>query len=188
MAEWRTEINGSNYRMSEQEVEDAIGKGWADCDREADESLADFEAAVMKADLGVGLHFADLEVGCVLQGRELLRESAWARPIARDGRLQGERLMGPHEIINLAPAVELALRFGEIAELAVVQQLQAQGAMEALVLALGLRMTRTAVKDCHPRRINHTSRDCRPPFLRYRTAVRCRPGCAGAGRKPGTPH
>ena len=60
MAEWRTEINGSNYRMSEQEVEDAIGQGWADCDREADEGLADFEAAVVKADFGVSLHFADL--------------------------------------------------------------------------------------------------------------------------------
>lgn len=46
--------------MSEQQVEDAIGKGWADRDREADESLADFEAAVVKADFGIGLHFADL--------------------------------------------------------------------------------------------------------------------------------
>src|ERR1700730_17312485 len=58
--------------------------------------------------------------------------------------------MGPHEIINFAPVVKLTLRFGEIAELAVAQQLQAQGAMEALVLALGLWMTWTAMKDGHP--------------------------------------
>ena len=68
--------------MSEQEVEDAIGKGWADSDREADEGFADFEAAVVKADFGIGLHFADLEVGCVIQGGELFRESTRARPIA----------------------------------------------------------------------------------------------------------
>ena len=60
MAEWGTEINGSNYRMSEQQMEDTIGQGGTDCDREADESFADFEAAVVKADFGVSLHFADL--------------------------------------------------------------------------------------------------------------------------------
>jgi hypothetical protein len=42
MAEWGTEIS-SNYRMSERQVEDAIGEGWADRDREADESLADLK-------------------------------------------------------------------------------------------------------------------------------------------------
>src|ERR1700685_3521820 len=55
--------------------------------------------------------------------------------------------MRPHEVIDFSPSVELALRLGEIAELAVVQQLQPQGSMEALVLALGLRMTRSAMKD-----------------------------------------
>ena len=68
--------------------------------------------------------------------------------------------MGPHEVIDFSPTVELALRFGEIAELAVVQQFQAQGAMEALVLTLGLRMTRPAMKElAMPRRMSQTSRE-----------------------------
>jgi len=81
MTEGGTEINGSNYRMSEQELEDAVGKGWANCHRETDEGLADFEAAVVKGDLGIGLDLTNLEVGSVLQGGKLFRESARARPI-----------------------------------------------------------------------------------------------------------
>jgi hypothetical protein len=67
--------------MGEQQVEDAVGKGWADCDRETDEGFADFEAAVVKVYLGIGLHFTDLEIRRVLQGWKLFGKSAWARPI-----------------------------------------------------------------------------------------------------------
>jgi hypothetical protein len=42
MREWRTEVNSSNYRMGEQQVEGAVGEGWANCDGEADEGFADF--------------------------------------------------------------------------------------------------------------------------------------------------
>src|SRR5712664_790427 len=45
-------------------------------------ALPTLELAAGKADLGVGLDLADLEIGCVFQGRKLLGESARARPIA----------------------------------------------------------------------------------------------------------
>ena len=60
MRELGTEVNGANHGVGEEQLEDAIGKGWAERDREPDEGFADLEVAAVKVDLGIGLHPADL--------------------------------------------------------------------------------------------------------------------------------
>ena len=49
-------------------------------------------------------------------------------------------------VVARAPVVEGTLAFGEIAEAAPADHLGLEGAVEALLLALGLRMTRAAVQ------------------------------------------
>src|SRR5882724_4321702 len=130
-------------------AEDAVLDGRTHGDGLAAEGLADAPRAVLEADEAVLVDLADAVAGPVLDGRQGFGEGAWARVVAVGRHRQGERIVRPVVVVEMAPGVEGTLAVDEIAEAVGLQQLGLEGAMEALVLALGLRMVRPPMTDPH---------------------------------------
>ena len=63
--------------------------------------------------------------------------------------------MRAHQVVAIAKGIELALAMFEAGEVEVAQDFELERAMEALVLALGLRMIRTPVGNADPEPNQH---------------------------------
>jgi len=81
----------------------------------------------------------------VLHSRQAIGHRAGARSIAAGWHLLFERLVWPLEVIDLAPFIEPALHFGEIAKAPQRKYFILERAMKALVLATALWVVRPAV-------------------------------------------
>src|SRR2546426_9552749 len=57
--------------------------------------------------------------------------------------------MGPQQVIAVAKLIELALTMLQVFEVEVAHHFKVEGAMEAFVLTLSLRMIRTAMNDAN---------------------------------------
>src|SRR3984893_996776 len=88
-----------------------------------------------------------------------------ARSITTCRHLLSERLMRPLEIVDFAPGIEGALRFGEIAKAAQCEHLGFERAVEAFVLAATLRVIRPAMNDMDTKLEKPYRKPC-PPFTR----------------------
>ena len=62
------EVDLCNLFVAEEDVVDAFGDRWTDCDRKTIESFADFEMCPVEGDLAMIAHHADSILGCVGDG------------------------------------------------------------------------------------------------------------------------
>src|SRR3954468_4962406 len=114
----------------------------------ATKCLRDLPHLAFKADVGFGRrHGANDLLAVVFRRRQNVGHRSFAWLVAAARYLLVERFMRPLEIVDFAPGVEGALRFGEIAEAAQRKHLGLERAVEALVLAAALWMIRPAVND-----------------------------------------
>src|ERR1700728_1431160 len=142
------EIDGSDRLMTEEDLAQRIGElGLTQGDRQAAQRLGDAEQAAAIAEPALGLNLTHLEVSGILDGRQGLRPRNRTRAITRDRGSKAERVVRAHQVVAIAKGIELALAVFEAGEVEVPQDLELERAMEALVLALGLRMIRTAMGD-----------------------------------------
>src|SRR5262245_5116618 len=132
---------------AEVHVEAAILGGRTKRDVLATECLAEAPSFVLEVDEAVATDFAHVVVGYVFDRRQHLREGPWARLISFCRRRHAEGLVRPLMVIARPPFVEGALIVGEIPKAFIVDHFPLQGAVEALILALRLRMKRAAVQD-----------------------------------------
>ena len=119
---------------AEVHAEDAVLARRPQSDIQATKRLAEVHSAVLEADPAHLVDFAHVIRAGVFDRRQLLRKGSWARSVTLARRRQAERLMGPIVIVDLPPAIESALAFGEIAQAVALQQLGIQGPMESLCL------------------------------------------------------
>ncbi len=141
------EIEGRDPMVAEEDLQGGRVGGRPQGDGVAAEGLADVIGPVVQRDRPVALDPADQVAGGVVDRRQGLGEGAWAGPVAAGGRGEVQRLVGARQVVGIAEAVELPLAVGQVGEGAVAQRLGLQGAVEALLLALGLRVGRPAVAD-----------------------------------------
>ena len=84
-------------------------------------------------------------LGLVLGRRDGRGHGPWAHGVAADGRGHGQGLVRAAGVVDLAPGVKGALGLSQIGQPVGGQHLGLEGAVEALVLALGLRMIGSSV-------------------------------------------
>src|SRR5580704_5493538 len=122
--------------------EDAVLGRRAERDILAAKGLAEAPSSVLEVDEAVAADLADLVTRRVLDRRQDLGKGARARSISLSRRRHAESIMRAQVVIARAPFVESTLAIGEIAEALSVDHLRLEGAVETLLFALGLRMTR----------------------------------------------
>ena len=120
--------------------------------------LGDAERLATIAEPALGLDLTHLELIRILDRRQRFRKRNRTRAITGQRSSKAERIMRAHQVVAIAKGVELALAVFEAGEVEVAQNFELERAMEALVLALGLRMVRTAVGDADPEPISHRLR------------------------------
>ena len=111
------------------------------------QGLGQPELAPLEGHPAAGLDFADLIVGAVGQRRQLGGVGSGTDVIATGGDGQGQRLVGAHMVVLVAPGIEGGLPGGQIGTRRLPTEIALQGAVEALVLAQGLRVIGPAVAD-----------------------------------------
>src|SRR5215469_12874166 len=144
----RVELDAGDHLMAEQHLALRIGLGHrTQRDGQTAQGLADTKGVAVIANPALGLYFAHFEAGWVIDGRQRLgkRDCAGAVTTARGGQVQ--RVVRTAQIVAIAEAIEFALAMLERGEVEVAQDLELKCAMEAFVLALGLRMIRPAMTD-----------------------------------------
>src|SRR5260370_34202309 len=144
------QVDGSNLDSTEMNAAEPVLDGGTQGDLLAAKRLAEAKAVAFEADVTFLVGFADLIVWPVFERRQSLREGTLALPVTLARRGQIERLMGAFLVVDASPTVEGLLALGEIGELAPLQDLGLEGAMETLVLALRLGMIGPAVRHPHP--------------------------------------
>jgi hypothetical protein len=142
-----SDIDGCNHFGTEEGIEDAVFYGRSECDSFAAEGFGDFDRAAEEADVPALLHTAHDVARGVLERCDGLDIVASAGLIAagRHGKL--ERLVRPLSVVDHAPVIEGALGSGEIGKGRSGQRFGFEAAMEAFVLAHGLRMIGPRVAD-----------------------------------------
>src|SRR5580692_4843283 len=95
------------------------------------------------AEPAFGLNPAHFEVWGIFDGRQRLGKRNRTRTITGHRSGQAERVVRALQVVAVAKGIELALAVLQAGEVEVAQDLELERAMEALVLALGLRMIRT---------------------------------------------
>ena len=111
-----------------------------ECDGLADEGLRDAVGSVAEADLAGGVDPSHRVRGVVFDRRQDLGVGTLAAAIARRRHLQADGLVRAFEVVEIAEGIEGALGIVEVAQQATAQQAGVQGAVEAFVLAVGLRV------------------------------------------------
>src|SRR5581483_3501471 len=134
------DVDGCNHLGSEDDVKDAILDCWPERDGLATEGLGKFDGATEEADVTALLDAAHDVARSIFEGRDGLDVAARARLIAACGDSEFERLVRSLRIVDIAPALESARGGGNIGEGWNGQQFGLEAAVEALVLAHGLRM------------------------------------------------
>src|ERR1700721_915152 len=130
-------------------AEHAVFARRAQRDRLAAKRLAETNAAVLELDVPFLVGLAHRVGSSVFDGRQSLRERTRAWPVPHARRRQIECLMRALVIVHMPPAVEGPLALGQIPEVTPAQHLGLERAMEALVLALRLRMIRPPMLHPH---------------------------------------
>src|SRR5579863_6528439 len=125
---------------------DAVRAGRSKGDQLAAQGLADAPTFVLEANEPDAVDLANLVAWRVLDRRQRRGKRSRTWPVALSRGRHAERLMWPLVIVERTPAVEGALAVGKIAEATPIEHFGLEGAMEALLLALGLRMTRSAMQ------------------------------------------
>src|SRR3954454_24679259 len=104
----------------------------------------------VQTDRALVSHSPYQHLGCVIDGRGHLRVRPVTWPVAADRWLQTAGLVRTLKVIDRSPTVEGSLRLIEVAMRRTLQKLRFQGAVKALLFALGLRMVRLAMADGNP--------------------------------------
>lgn len=129
----------SDAETREVDIPEAVLRTGSKAHRVPAERLTNAIDAPVQMDHAFVLNVADHVVRAIFQRRQLLGEGPVTDPIARDGWNQAECLMRSHRVVAGPALVERRLGVPQVGEDAALQQLGLQRAMEALVLALGLR-------------------------------------------------
>src|SRR3984893_14365688 len=140
--------NGYEDLVAEEDLAQGIARvRWAQGDGIAAQGFGDAKGFAAIAEPALGLDLTHLQPGRILDRRQSFgkRNRTWA--ITGNGRVEAERVVRTHQVVTVAEAIELALAMLEAGEGEVAQDFELKRAMEALVLALGLRMIRTTVAD-----------------------------------------
>src|SRR5438874_6650594 len=130
--------------------EDAVLESWPERDELAAESFSDAPDPVLEADPAADIDLADNVAWSVFDRRQCFAIGSGTHTIAIGRHREAKRLMRALAIVDRPPAVEGLLALDEISEAFAVEHLGFERAMEALVLALGLRMIGPAMADPDP--------------------------------------
>jgi hypothetical protein len=141
--------------VAEEDIEQTIGLRRSQGDRVATKGLPDLEGPVPVAELTADDDLADNVVRPVLDRRQHLREGPGARPVPTGRNRQAQGLVRVLEVVHLPPAIELALAGRQVRQHPRAEDLGLQGAVEPLVLALGLWVVRARMADPDPERSSH---------------------------------
>src|SRR5262245_18079650 len=107
----KVEIEGADAGLAEADVEDAvICDPWLDGDRVACERLGQFDVPALKADPAPLLDLPDDRSIRIDDWRQYVREGARAWLVTASRGFEPKRLMGPFEIVDIAPGLEGGLR------------------------------------------------------------------------------
>jgi hypothetical protein len=127
--------------MTEQHFALRIGIGHrAQGDGQAVQCLGDAKRVAMVAHPAPGLNHAHFKAGWVVDGRQGFRKRDGAGAITAGGSGQVQRVVRTAQIVTVAEVIEFALAVLEVMKLKWAQDLKLKRAMEAFIVALGLRM------------------------------------------------
>src|SRR5262245_42782936 len=141
------QIDLANRLATKQHLKDAIGGGGFKSHGIAMESLTDFDCFSPTRDFSFALYFAHRHSRIILDGRQGFWKRAQTHLVARGRDFQTQRLMRTNKIVLLAITLKSLFKIKEIAPLARLKKLSAQGAVKAFIFAHGLRMIGAAVTD-----------------------------------------
>src|SRR4051794_3695016 len=136
--------------MAKVHVEAAIVVGArSQCHVLADEGFAHAELVTFDADAPAITHPSDEVDRAVLHRRQRSGHGPGTGFIAASWRLHADRLVRAARVVFVAPSGEMPLHVWQILEASALKDFGGQRAVEALILAIGLRMQRTAVAQSH---------------------------------------
>ena len=142
------EIDPGDHLMTEQHfaLRISIGHG-PQRDRQAPQGGTQAQLVTMITHPTIALHLTHLQPGWIFDGWQSFGKGDWADTVAAGRGVQVERVVRPLPIIAVAKVIKFALAVLKAGEVEVTQELEIQAAMEAFVLALGLRMVSAAMTD-----------------------------------------
>src|ERR1700756_3128547 len=123
---------------TEENLPESVLIGWPQGDGMSREGPWQLDVAPLEGDPSLLLDFAHQVVGGVGDRRQMLGQGARARLIAAGRGCHGDAFVGTHVVVDVAPALEGALTFLDVAEGSLAQHFGFEAGMEALVLAHGL--------------------------------------------------
>src|SRR5215204_5446188 len=126
--------------MAKHQVERPVVLGGPECDLLANQRLGSLHASSAEAEPSGTVDPAHNVVGPVLEGLDPGAERARAGTIAIGRHCKVQGVVRAMMVVAVPPGVEGALGHGEIGEGAAIEQLGLERAVEALVLAMALRM------------------------------------------------
>jgi hypothetical protein len=132
------EVDPAEAPMAEEGFVEAVGGVGAQGDRLPAQALAEEVSAVAPGDSAFGFDRADLVTGRVFDGWQVARQRPRAGRVAAGGCGQRERLVRALVIVDRPPAIGDLLAMAEVAQVGADEHFGRQGAMEALLFALGL--------------------------------------------------
>src|SRR5437762_3361701 len=155
------QLDGIEFVMAEVHVEHAVlVQASTQCYGLTDQRLAHAQLVSSEADAPAVDDTTHDVVRPVFNVEQPAGHRAWAGRVAAGGGLHPDGLVRALEVVDVAPAAEVPLSVFQILEAPPQQHFGAHRAVEALVLAVGLRMQRTAVAQAHAqadRSEEHTS-------------------------------
>src|SRR5918994_843192 len=143
------EVDRPDGDVTKDDVEHAIVVGGTYGNVLADERFGSLPPPVLEADVGRGVDAAHHVISAICEGFNLGIEGARAWTIAVGRHSQADRVVRPVVIVTMPPRVESLLGLVEIVEVSPLEQLEIEGAVKALILAVALRMHWRTVPGCH---------------------------------------
>src|SRR2546429_896688 len=142
-------IDLGNPMSTKIDLPDPIGQGGPQGHRISPKRFAEPKGPVVEGNLAVVSNRAHDGLGTIVDVGQDFRKRAGADLITTGRHRHPQSLVGALVIIDLAPQVKAGLHRGVIPVTAALQHFQLQGAMEALFLALSLRMIRATMTDAN---------------------------------------
>src|SRR5438874_4598834 len=142
-------IDLGNPMSTKIDLPDPIGQGGPQGHRISPKRFAEPKGPVVEGNLAVVSNRAHGGLGTIVDVGQDFRKRAGADLITTGRHRHPQSLVGALVIIDLAPQGKAGLHRGVIPVTAALQHFQLQGAMEALFLALSLRMIRATMTDAN---------------------------------------
>lgn len=143
-------VDLGNPLSEEKDIEDALDLCGSKSHFREPKGFANVKPSGVELHSPINIRYAQDVPWLIFDQRELPGEEAQTGPVPGGGSQHIQCLVGPLEIVAIPPSIKLILAILPIQKVLMAKQLILEGAMQAFIFALGLRVIRAPVDDLNP--------------------------------------